>query len=132
MAVSAIVSGFISTVAALIVGESFGTLGGWEPILIQAQTLLGSWILALFFGSIFALAYAFLGFSTFLPGIIPLKGALYGILIWVLLVIIGAFNSAVSLAIFSQPFLGVVLHIIWGGLLTSVYQIWPKEGTRTR
>lgn len=127
-----IVAGFVSTIVGLFIGAAFGNLGGWEPILAQAETQLGSWILAVFLGIVFALIYVYLGFMTFLPGITPVKGAIYGILLWILLVIVGAFNLSVSLAVFSNPFTGVVLHLIWGATLAMVYQIYPKEGARER
>lgn len=121
------VAGLVSTIVGLSIGATFGTLGGWEPIIGQAETQLGSWILALVLGIVFALIYVYLGFMTFLPGITPVKGALFGILVWVLLIIIGAFNLSVSLAVFTSPFTGVVLHLVWGATLAIVYQIYPKE-----
>lgn len=122
-----LVSGLVATIVGLLVGGTFGTLGGWEPILAQVDTQLGSWILASVLGMTFSLAYVYFGFGAFLPGVTPVKGAIYGILVWVILVIVGSFSPQVAGAVFANTFAGLVLHIIWGSVLTMVYQIYPKE-----
>ena len=129
---AALIAGLSSSIVALLIGSTFGTLGGWEPILAQVGTQLGSWILAIVLGIFFSLIYVYLGFSTFLPGISPVKGAVFGVLVWVILVIVGAFSIPVSQAVFSNTFPGIVLHIIWGASLAMIYQVYPKEGERMR
>jgi len=86
-----ITCGFLATLATLVIGVTFGTLGGWEPILAQSATKLGSWILAVFLGIIAASVYTGFGFNQFLPGTTLVKGAIYGFLLWVVILIIGAF-----------------------------------------
>lgn len=126
MSYATLASGFLATVWSLVVGITFGTLGGWEPILAQAETQLGSWILAIFLGIVFALVYTTLGFAQFLPGTTLVKGAIYGFLLWVLILIIGAFWAPVSIAAFTAPFPGIVLHLIWGSTLAWFLEVWPK------
>lgn len=126
MPYQSLASGFLATVATLVVGGTFGTLGGWEPILAQVSTQLGSWILAIFFGVTLALIYTNFGFSQFLPGMTLVKGAIFGFLLWVIILIVGAFWAPVNLAAFSAPFGGVILHLIWGSTLAFFLEVWPK------
>lgn len=123
---STLAPGFISAIIALITGQTFGTLGGWEPILGQAQTPAGAWILAIFFGITLAQIYTNFGFSQLLPGNTLTKGVTFGFLVWVVILIIGAFWTPVSLAIFSATFTGIILHLIWGATLVFFLENWPK------
>ena len=126
MSYNVLASGFLASVTALVVGIAFGTLGGWEQILGLTDTLLGGWILAVFFGVVLALIYTQLGFSQFLPGQSLVKGAVFGFLVWVVILIVGAFWAPVNLAAFAAPFTGIVLHLIWGATLALFLEIWPK------
>lgn len=126
MSYNVLASGFLATVLALVVGVTFGTLGGWEPILGLAATQLGSWIIAIFFGIVLALIYQNFGFSQFLPGQNLVKGATFGFLVWVMILIVGAFWAPVNLAAFSVPAAGIILHLIWGATLAFFLEVWPE------
>lgn len=90
---STLAPGFLAAVLALIVGQTFGTLGGWEPILSQATTPPNKWILAVFFRIVLATIYLDFEFSKFLPGNNLAKGATFGFLVWMVILIVGAFFS---------------------------------------
>ena len=126
MSGSVITCGFLATLVTLVIGVTFGTLGGWEPILAQSATKLGSWILAGFLGIIAASIYTGFGFNQFLPGDTLVKGAIYGFLLLVVILIIGAFWIPVALAAFTAPFTGIILHLVWGTTLAFFAENWPK------
>ena len=124
---STLAPGFLAAVLALIIGRTFGTLGGWEPILGQATTPLGAWILAIFFGVALSQIYTSFGFPQFLPGNTFTKGAVFGFLVWVVILIVGAFWTPVNNAVFAATFTGIILHLIWGSMLAFFLENWPAK-----
>ncbi|OGY24605.1 MAG: hypothetical protein A2Y57_02055 [Candidatus Woykebacteria bacterium RBG_13_40_7b] len=121
------IAGTGATIVGLLVGGVLGTYGGWTPLLDLANTLIGSWIIAITLGVILVYLYGYLGFVNFLPGTAATKGVIYGLLVWVLLLIIGAIAPYFKDAVYTQPvgttlFNTAILHIVWGSVLGYLYE----------
>lgn len=119
-------AGFGAAVVALLVGAVFGSYGGWAPVLNLAGTYLGSWIIAIILVSVLAFVYAY-WFNEFLPGTPVVRGAIFGILVWILLLILGGVSSFFKAAVYPSPagsslFLSLLLHLAWGSTLGLLYE----------
>src|SRR3989304_7085443 len=105
-----------------------GTYGGWAPVFELASTQFGFWVIALVSSVAFAYVYAYVGFPAFLPGTTLVKGAIFGALVWVLMLILGGVFEFFKEATYPDPsgptvFLTLVLHLVWGSVLALLYEV---------
>lgn len=122
-----VLAGLGASLVALVAGSLLGTFGAWGIALDQSPTPAGRWIIALTLGVIMSAVYVYAGFSKFLPGSAVDRGVVYGLLIWVVTLVLGAIVGSLGNYAFAEPssrtvFLSLVLHIIWGGTLGFLYQ----------
>ncbi|MEX0616459.1 MAG: hypothetical protein WD231_01440 [Candidatus Woykebacteria bacterium] len=120
-------SGFGSAILALIVGGVLGTYGGWSAVLQLSSAQFGSWIIAVVLSV--ALAYIYSSwFNSFLPGTPTARGAIYGVLVWVLMLILGGVSVFFKEATYPEAragqviFLTLILHVVWGASLGLLHE----------
>ncbi|HEY5600874.1 MAG TPA: hypothetical protein VIK81_02180 [Patescibacteria group bacterium] len=122
-----VLAGASASLIGLVAGSLLGTFGAWGLALDQSPTPAGRWIIALTLGVVLAAVYVYAGFSKFLPGTAVDKGVVFGLLLWVVTLVVGAIVSGVGNYAFADPasrtvFLSLVLFVIWGGFLGFLYQ----------
>ena len=122
----AVRAGVGSGIVAILVGAVFGTFGGWEPVFTLASTTFGSWIVAVVLSSVLAFVYGY-WFNAFLPGSAIVRGTLFGVLVWILMLILGGVSDFFKSATYPDPsgptvFLTLLLHAVWGSVLGIVYE----------
>src|SRR3989344_2825840 len=118
-------AGVGASAVGLIVGGALGTYGGWAPVLSFAGALFCFVVIGATLGIALAYIYGY-WFSAFLPGTAVIRGVIYGVLIWILMLILGGVSSFFKEAIYPDPaggiiFLTLVLHVVWGGVLGLLY-----------
>lgn len=121
----AIRSGVGAGIVGLLAGGLLGTYGGWEPVFSLANTQIGYWIIAIILSVVVAYIYGY-WFSSFLPGSAAVKGMIYGILVWILMLILGGVSAFFKEATYPDPagatiFLTLILHGVWGSVLGILY-----------
>lgn len=114
-------AGVGSGVVALLAGAALGTYGGWTPVFSLAASDFGFWIVALTLSVVIAYVYSY-WFDAFLPGSAVIRGVIFGILVWILMLILGGVSDFFKEATYPDPagptiFLTLVLHVIWGSVL---------------
>jgi hypothetical protein len=114
-------AGIYAGIVGLLSGSVLGTFGGWSPVLNLPTNPIGVWVLALGLSVALAYIYAY-WFASFLPGTAVLRGAIYGVLLWIVLLILGGLTSFFKEAVYpvnSGPvlFLSLVVNIFWGAAL---------------
>ena len=114
-------SGLGAGIVALLVGGALGTYGGWSAVYSLALNNFGFWIVAITLAVFAAYIYGY-WFNAFLPGTPAVRGALFGILVWILMLILGGVFGFFKEATFPDPtgpvvFLTLILHVVWGGVL---------------
>jgi len=122
----AIRAGVGASAVGLIVGGALGTYGGWAPVLSLANSQLGFVVIGVTLSIALTYIYGY-WFSAFLPGTAVIRGVIYGVLIWILMLILGGVSSFFKEAIYPDPaggiiFLTLVLHVVWGGVLGLLYE----------
>ena len=119
-------SGLGAGVVALLVGAALGTYGGWSAVFSLAANNVGFWILAVVLAVFAAYIYGY-WFNAFLPGTPVVRGAMFGVLVWILMLILGGVFGFFKEATYPDPtgpaiFLTLVLHVVWGGALGMLYE----------
>ena len=122
----AVRAGVGSGIVAILVGAVLGTFGGWEPVFTLAATTFGSWVVVVVLSSVLAFVYGY-WFNAFLPGSAIIRGALFGVLVWILMLILGGVSDFFKSATYPDPsgptiFLTLLLHTVWGSVLGIVYE----------
>lgn len=122
----AVRAGAGSGIIAILLGAALGTFGGWEPLFGLATTEFGSWILILVLSVLSAFVYGY-WFNAFLPGTEIIRGATFGVLVWILMLILGGVSDFFKAAAYPDPagptvFLTLVLHAVWGSILGILYE----------
>ncbi|OGY22889.1 MAG: hypothetical protein A2172_03030 [Candidatus Woykebacteria bacterium RBG_13_40_15] len=122
----AIRAGVGSSIVALLVGATLGTYGGWAPVFDLASTSLGSWLVAIVLGTVLAYIYGY-WFNAFLPGTTVTRGIIFGVLAWILMLILGGVSGFFKEATYPNPagptiFLTLLLHVVWGSILGILYE----------
>lgn len=117
-------AGVGSGVVALLVGATLGTYGGWAPVFSLAANDIGFWIVAVVLSVLSAYLYSY-WFNSFLPGSAVVRGVLFGILVWILMLILGGVSDFFKDATYPDPagptvFLTLILHGVWGGVLGTM------------
>lgn len=123
----AIRAGVGAAIIALLVGAAFGTYGGWEPVFALAATFFGFWAVAIVLGTVLAYIYGY-WFNAFLPGTPVIRGVIYGLLVWILMLILGGVSTFFKEATYPTPagptvFLTLTLHVVWGAVLGILYEV---------
>jgi len=123
----AIRAGIGSGIVALVVGGVLGTYGGWAPVFNLAGNQLGSWALALALSTFLVYIYGY-WFNAFLPGTAVVRGVTFGILVWILMLILGGVSNFFKEATYPDPagptvFLTLILHTVWGSILGLLYEV---------
>ena len=122
----AIRAGVGASAVGFIVGGALGTYGGWTPVLSLAGSQFGFVVIGATLGIALAYIYGY-WFSAFLPGTAVIRGVIYGVLLWILMLILGGVSSFFKEATYPDPagpviFLTLVLHVVWGGVLGVLYE----------
>src|SRR3990167_5555894 len=122
----AIRAGVGASAVGLIVGGALGTYGGWAPVLSLAGSQFGFVVIGVTLGIALTYIYGY-WFSAFLPGTAVIRGVIYGVLIWILMLILGGVSSFFKEATYPDPagptvFLALVLHLVWGTVLGTLYE----------
>lgn len=122
-----LVAGFIATIFGAYFAWAIGGLGMWAALLNVTFTRFGGWLLLLFIGTTFGYLYSYFGFSRFFGKEAIVKGATYGVIIWIISLIIssifpylGDFTFADSVR--TNLFLQLVSYIFWGSILGFLYE----------
>ncbi|HEX7456736.1 MAG TPA: hypothetical protein VF303_04760 [Candidatus Nanoarchaeia archaeon] len=110
----------------LLAGGALGTYGGWSAVFALAENDFGVWLVALVLSAFAAYIYGY-WFSAFLPGTAVIRGVIYGVLVWILMLILGGVFGFFKEATYPDPagpvvFLTLVLHVIWGAVLGVLYE----------
>ncbi len=116
-------AGINSAVVALVVGTALGTYGGWSAIFNLTNNVFGVVTLAVVFSVALGYIYSY-WFANFLPGTIIIKGALFGILLWITFLILGGLSGFFKDAVYADNsgkilFLSLVVHCVWGATLSN-------------
>ena len=127
MSEKGLVAGFLSTIVALIFGEAIGGLGIWSAIADAALTPAGGWLVLLAIGVGLGYLYSYFGFDKLFGKEAVVKGAAYGMLIWIVTLILAAIFPTLGNAAFAEPiraklFLQALTHLVWGATLGLTYQ----------
>ena len=122
----AIKAGVGAGIIALLVGAVFGTYGGWYPVFSLASTTLGFWVIALVLSTVLAFFYGY-WFNAFLPGSPVIRGVIFGVLVWILMLILGGVSDFFKSATYPDPagpavFLMLTFHVVWGAVLGLLYE----------
>jgi hypothetical protein len=120
-------AGVGSSIVALLTGAALGTYGGWTPVFNLAGSQFGFWIVAVVLGTLMVYIYGY-WFNAFLPGTPVIRGAIFGVLVWILMLILGGVSTFFKEATYPNPagpvvFLTLVLHVVWGSFLGVLYEI---------
>jgi hypothetical protein len=120
-------AGVGSGVVALLVGAALGTYGGLAPVFSLAANDIGFWIIAVVLSVLAAYIYSY-WFNSFLPGSAVVRGVLFGILVWILMLILGGVSDFFKEATYPDPsgptvFLTLVLHGVWGAVLGALEEV---------
>jgi hypothetical protein len=110
----------------LLAGGALGTYGGWSAAFELAANDLGFWLVALVLSTFVAYIYGY-WFNAFLPGTPAVRGAIYGVLVWILMLILGGVFAFFKDATYPDPsgpavFLALVLHVVWGKVLGVLFE----------
>lgn len=116
-------SGFIL----LLSGFALGTFGGWSVVLSLAPNDFGFWVVALVLSTVVAYIYGY-WFNAFLPGTPVVRGVIFGVLVWILMLILGGVSDFFKEATYPDPsgptvFLTLLLHTIWGAALGILHEV---------
>ncbi|MEX0621792.1 MAG: hypothetical protein WD187_02275 [Candidatus Woykebacteria bacterium] len=113
-------------VVALLLGGALGTYGGWSAVFSLAANDVGFWLIAVSLSVFLAFIYGY-WFNAFLPGTSTVRGATYGVLVWILMLILGGVFAFFREATFPDPsgptvFLALILHVVWGAVLGVLFE----------
>ncbi len=120
-------AGVGASVVGLFVGGVLGTYGGWAPVFFLANSQIGFAVVAIALGTVLAYIYGY-WFNSFLPGTPLVRGVIFGVLVWILMLILGGISSFFKEATYPDPagptiFLTLVLHGVWGAVLGLLYEV---------
>lgn len=119
-------AGIGSGLVALLAGGVLGTYGGWSAVFELAANNFGFWVVAGALSVFVAYVYGY-WFNAFLPGTTVVRGAIFGVLVWILMLILGGVFAFFKEATYPDPagpvvFLTLILHVVWGGVLGFLYE----------
>lgn len=123
----ALVAGLYASVIGLVFGAAVGGLGAWQAVAAASKTPIGGVFVLLLIGSIFGYLYSFIGFDKWFKKEALVKGAAYGVLIWIATLIVAGIFPVAGETAFSQPlraglFVQLLTHLVWGASLGLLYE----------
>lgn len=122
-----LVAGFYASAIGLVFGSAVGGLGMWTAVAASAKTPLGGFLILLLVGSALGYVYTSVKFDQLFGKEIVVKGASFGVIIWILGLIIAGFFPALSQSAFVEPlrsvlFVQLLTHIVWGAALGLFFE----------
>lgn len=120
-------AGVIAGVVALIVTAIFETSGAWGLLLSVTNNPVGRWLIGITASVVLVTLYEYLDLSRSLPGDSKIRGALYGLLVWVATLIVGLIIPAVGSYTYEAPqmstlILTAAIFLIWGFTFGAVLE----------
>lgn len=121
------VAGFYATLIALIFASLVGGLGIWAVFAATAKTLLGGWLILLLIGSSLGYFYSYFKFDKLFAKETVVRGAAYGVLIWIFTLILAGIFPILGQAAFAEPirtslFLQLLTHTVYGAALGLLFE----------
>ncbi|OGE05122.1 hypothetical protein A3B51_00585 [Candidatus Curtissbacteria bacterium RIFCSPLOWO2_01_FULL_41_18] len=122
-----LISGFYASIIGLLFGSAVGGLGIWTAVAASVKTPLGGWLIFLVIGSALGYLYSFFKFSEFFGKEAIIKGAAYGIVIWIASLILASIFPALGQAAFVDPiranlFVQLMTSLVWGASLGLLFE----------
>ena len=122
-----LIAGFYASIIALIFGSLVGGLGVWSVFAATSKTVLGGWLILLVIGSALGYLYSFINYDKFFKKEYIVKGAAYGIVIWIITLILAGIFPILGQAAFAQPlrtvlFVQLLTHLVWGATLGYLFE----------
>ena len=122
-----LVSGFYASIIALIFGSLVGGLGIWSVFAATSRTVVGGWLILLVIGIGLGYLYSFVKYDKFFQKEHIVKGAVYGVIIWIITLILAAIFPILGQAAFAQPlrsvlFVQLLTHLLWGATLGFLFE----------
>ena len=122
-----LIAGFYASIIALIFGSLVGGLGVWSVFAATSKTVLGGWLILLVIGSALGYLYSFVNYDKFFKKEFVVKGAAYGIVIWIITLILAGIFPILGQVAFAQPlrtvlFVQALTHLVWGAILGYLFQ----------
>jgi uncharacterized membrane protein YagU involved in acid resistance len=123
----ALIAGFLATFIAIIFGKMTEGLGVWLSFEATAKTVLGGWLVLLVIGSSLGYLYSFVKFSQLFGKEAVVKGAAYGVVVWIATLILASIFPVLASTAFAEPirttlFLQLLTHVVWGVSLALLYE----------
>lgn len=127
MSQKGLVAGFLASIIGLIFGQAVGGLGIWNAVAEAAKTPAGGWLVLLVIGTALGYVYSYFGFDKLFGKEALVKGVAYGILVWIVTLILAAIFPTLGQVAFADPiranlFLQALTHLVWGASLGLIYQ----------
>lgn len=122
-----LISGFYASIIGLLFGWAVGGLGIWTAFAASARTPLGGWLILLVIGSALGYLYSLIKFSDLFGKEAIIKGASYGVIVWIASLIVASIFPALGQSAFVEPirstlFVQLLTHIVWGASLGLLYE----------
>lgn len=119
-------SGVGAGIIALLASSVLGGFGGWNPVVSLANNQFGGWLIVTLLSVVMSYIFGYF-FHDFLPGTATIRGAIFGVLVWILLLVLGGVSAYFNEAVYPNPagtslFLSLLLHLAWGGTLGLLYE----------
>lgn len=120
-------AGVVAGVIVLIVSGLFETNGAWGLLLNLTGNPAGRWLVGITASVVLVTLYEYLDLSKSLPGDSKIRGALYGLLVWVATLIVGLVIPAVGSYTYQTPqmstlVLTAAVFLIWGFTFGAVLE----------
>ena len=122
-----LIAGFLASIIALIFGSAVGGLGVSTAVAAAARTAVGGWLILLVIGTTAGYIYTFVKFNEFFGKEALVKGAAYGVVIWIITLVLAGIFPVLGEAAFAQPlraglFLQLLTYLVWGSALGLFYK----------
>lgn len=122
-----LIAGFYAAIIALIFAGFVGGLGIWAVAAATAKTVFGGWLILLLIGSAFGYLYSYFRFDKLFAKETVVKGAAYGVIIWILTLILAGIFPILGQAAFAEPirtslFLQLLTHVVYGATLGFLFE----------
>jgi len=122
-----LIAGFYASIIALIFGSLVGGLGVWSVFAATSKTVLGGWLILLVIGLALGYLYSFINYDKFFKKEYIVKGTAYGVVIWLITLILAGIFPILGQAAFAQPlrtvlFVQLLTHLVWGATLGYLFE----------
>lgn len=127
MGLKGLSAGLVATIIALLFASTVGGLGMWAAVAATAKTVTGGWLALLVIGAGLGYLYSFVALDKLFGKEALVKGAAYGVAIWILTLIAASIFPYLGEATFAPPlraslFLQLLSHVVWGASLGLLYE----------